>query len=106
MPNIKLIRDSGWADKVRSYKIILDGEELCNIKDGQIFDCPISSGTHVIEAKIDWCGSGKINFEVSDEDIVFDVKSSLRGSAIFGAIFMLFQPNSWLSLTQRSSSVV
>ena len=103
MPTLKLVRDSGWADKLRAYKILLNGTEVCKINDGEELSFPIEPGQYAIKAKIDWCGSREVRFDVADQDVVFDVESSMRGPALFGALFMLFNPNGWILLTLRST---
>lgn len=103
MPNIILKRDSGWADGVRKYKILLDGNVLCKIADGETLTLPIEAGQHTIKVKIDWCGSKVINFTVQEKNVVFDIASNLRGAKVFMAILYGFMPSKWVNLTLNSS---
>jgi hypothetical protein len=103
MPNLKLVRDTGWADKFRAYKILLNGTEVCKINEGEELSFPIEPGQYAIKAKIDWAGSREVRFDVADQDVVFVVESSMRGPALSGAVSMMFNPNSWILLTQRST---
>lgn len=81
-------RDSQYADKARSYKIIIDGNYYDKINDGEVKNINISSGKHTIQLKIDWCKSNKIDFNASEkETIEFNCGSSIKGGRFLFSIF-------------------
>jgi len=105
MTNLTVVRDSGYADRLRAYKIMFDGVVIGAIRNGETRTFPILSGLHSLSLKIDWCGSKPVKFAAADGiSIVFDAKSNLRGPKIVGALWCsIFAWNSWLLLEQRKS---
>ena len=74
MALLELNRDSGYADHWRTYSIVLDGEKVCEIRDGETKVVSISSGQHSVAARIDWGGSGPLQFSaVGDETVTIHV---------------------------------
>jgi hypothetical protein len=35
MPTITISRDSGWADRLREYRILVDGVEMARVGNGE-----------------------------------------------------------------------
>ncbi|MBN4071946.1 hypothetical protein JYT83_00860 [bacterium AH-315-F18] len=89
MPNLTVLRDNGWTDKIRNYRILVDGIEIGSLGEGAKLKHPISEGPHVIEAKIDWCGSHPLEFSTTTEDQTVVVKSGLRGWRVFLSIYYI-----------------
>ncbi len=98
---LKLVRDSGYADRLRAYKVVLDGKEAGKIGDGETIEFPISAGQHSLSLKIDWCGSNTIQFTVLEGDVIaFNAKSNLRGPRIWATLWCaLFARDSWIVLS-------
>ena len=105
---IHLVRDSGFADYTRQYKIIVDGEEKGRIKNGGTFECVIAPGRHTLELKVDWCGSNLVEFEVvCNETAYFNCGSNLRGWKIFKASkIMKKAPHEWIWLKSSSNKAM
>ena len=57
MALIKIVRDSGFYDRFRAYEIVLDGEIVGTIRDGETWEFSIANGQHYLSLKVDWCGS-------------------------------------------------
>jgi hypothetical protein len=100
---LKIVRDSGYADRLRAYKVIVDGKTAGQIRDGETKEFPISGGQHDLSLKIDWCGSQRVQFTISDGDaLTFHAKSNLRGPKLIAALwYALFARTSYLRLEQR-----
>jgi len=84
MPTVIVTRDSGYADRFRSYKIYIDESKVGCVKNGGRFECQVPVGEHTICCKIDWARSNKIAFRL-DSDAVekqFNAKSALRGGNV------------------------
>ena len=79
MAILTVARDKGWTDKFRRYRIVLDGEEIGHLAEDEVLEHAIADGPHRIDARIDWCGSGPVEFEVRGEDRLVLVRSGLRG---------------------------
>jgi hypothetical protein len=105
MASLAIARDSGYADRLRAYQIVLDGERIGEIRDGEIKEFSIPSGKHTLSLKIDWCGSENVGFVMdSAEKLAFQVKSNLRGLRLFLSLwYVLFARRSYLRLERTSS---
>src|ERR1700730_17740665 len=83
MASLKIVRDSGYADLVRFYEIVLDGKRVGKILEGATTELPVSPGPHSLSMRIDWCGSETIPFTVEEgSSILFEVKNGCRGVRI------------------------
>ena len=67
MNSIKIRRATGWQDKLRAYKILLDGVVVGEIKQGCQVDLPATAGAHTVQLKVDWCSSPLLRVEVESE---------------------------------------
>ena len=103
MALLRIVRDSGYADRLRAYKVIVDGNTAGEIRNGETKEFPISSGQHDLALKIDWCGSKTIRFTITDGEVLtFDAKSNLRGPKLLTAPWCaLFAWSSWIVLTEQ-----
>ena len=103
MAILRIIRDSGYADRLRAYQVIVDGKHVGDLRDGQTKEFPVSAGQRQLSLKIDWCGSKTVSFSVAEDDTVtFHAKSNLRGPMVFAALwYALFDRHSYLTLEQE-----
>ncbi len=103
MAVLKIARDSGYSDRLRAYRVILDGAKIGEVRDGRTERFAIAPGQHTLSVKIDWCGSKTVDFTVAgDEEIRFAAKSNLRGFNIFAALwYVILDRHSYL-LLQRT----
>lgn len=86
---IKIKRDSGYADRIRAYKVILDEKVIGEIKNGQEVTLEVPKGNHQLYLKIDWCRSNTVNFDANDSAIKFECGSNLRGLKILLVMFYI-----------------
>lgn len=72
MAKIIIKRSNEYVNKMRAIKILVDGEEIGSVADGEIKEFTTPEGEHKIEAKIDWCGSPEmlINLKTNDTKIL------------------------------------
>ena len=86
--SISLTRDSGYADRIRDYLVMLDGKEIGSIADGESKEFVVPPGNHDLRLKIDWCGSrvAKIELKVG-ENIAFRCGSALRGYKLLFSLY-------------------
>lgn len=103
-----ITRDSGFADFVRKYKVVLDGEEIGVLKNGGTFGCTIASGKHALQLKVDWCGSDMVEFNaVPGEQVQFQCGSNLRGWKLLKASKVMREsPYEWIWLKQSSNKTM
>lgn len=99
MTTLTVQRDKGWTDKVRKYRILVDGVEIGRLGEGATLIHQVGEGPHVIQATVDWCGSQPLNFEAKSKDLVVTVKSTLRGWRVFlGLFYIIFNRHRYLIL--------
>ena len=101
--SITISRDSGYADRLRSYRVHIDGSEIGVIDNGDAKTFALEPGVHNLVLKIDWCSSNTITFDLPPEGSVqFECGSNLRGINLFlGIYYILFARDQYLWL--RSS---
>jgi hypothetical protein len=104
MASLTIMRDSGYADRARKYKVVIDGAVAGDISNGETKEFTVSPGRHHVRMKIDWCGSKPVEFTVTESDAVtFQAKSNLRGSKIFAVLwYSIFDRDSYI-LLERSA---
>jgi hypothetical protein len=104
--SLTIIRDSGYADRLRKYQVIVDGKKVGELRNGETGQFPISPGPHKVALKIDWCGSKPVWLDLDEnEEAKLQARSNLRGPRIFGSLwYVIFAPNSYLVLENDSVS--
>ena len=91
-------RPSGtWRDKLRAYQLTVDGAQAGRIRSGETLDLPISPGRHWAEARIDWSGSRRLEFEAAAGAAV-RLKVEPNGN-LLNATWQIFTRRAWLRLT-------
>ena len=100
--SITLSRGTGYADRLRAYRVMLDGEEIGRIGNGETKSFPVLPGKHQLAVKIDWCGSNDVTFSLSSGgSLTFLCDSTLRGLRLLGALYYaLFARKKYLWLRQ------
>jgi len=68
MANIKIQRTSEYINLMRDYRLFIDGQKIGTIANGKTKEFEITAGQHSIVAKIDWCSSPELTFDLNDTD--------------------------------------
>jgi len=68
MATIKIQRKHEFINLFRDYRLFVNGQKIGSISDGKEMEFNVSPGKHLLVAKIDWCSSQPISFELSDND--------------------------------------
>lgn len=98
MAMLTIRRDRGYTDKMRDH-VWLDGIEDGRIREPEELRLEIPSGSHVLVARIDWCGSRPLRFDVGSAETVVLVSSALRGWRMaLGTLYILLNRNGYLKL--------
>ncbi len=61
---IELERTKAWTDKLRAYKVTVDGAEVGTIKQGTTESFTVAPGAHEVQLKIDWALSPPLTVDV------------------------------------------
>jgi hypothetical protein len=80
---ISISRDSGYADRIRQFRIALDGQTIGTIGDGHDASFDVEAGPHTLRLGVDWARSNPVQFRVEPgETVRFTCASRARGSRV------------------------
>src|SRR5687767_12670256 len=87
---ITVRRTTGYPDRLRAYKVNVDGAVVGLIRARESVTVPISPGRHSVRLRIDWCSSEQIDFQTQPgEHVFFECGSSLSGWRVLLALFYI-----------------
>jgi hypothetical protein len=62
---VEVERDANlWRDRVRAYRILIDGTEAGRVRCGSTWKLAVPPGPHSMRLAIDWCRSREAEFDV------------------------------------------
>ena len=101
---ITVRRTTSYADRLRAYKVKVDGVVVGLVRARESVTVPVAPGRHSLVIRIDWGGSEQIDFEVkTGEHIFFECGSSLAGWRVLLALFYaIVRPHQWLWLRRKA----
>jgi len=77
--SITIIREGDWSDKLRKWRILIDGQEVGQMRERGTFQYEIPSGRHELTMKVDWASSETLRFEIAPgEEVGFVCRSGRR----------------------------
>ncbi|MDQ0230184.1 hypothetical protein [Metabacillus malikii] len=98
---INIQREASWSDKFRSYKVIVNEEEVGTIRQKETFQYPLKPGIHTLYLKIDWCRSEKFEFEIKEDETLNFQCGGLNGyQAFINLWYITFGRNKYLWMKQ------
>ena len=98
MTKIIINRVSEYSNKLRGIKILIDNKEIGKIKDGESKTISVEPGEHKLQAKLDWCYSNEITFNLNDGDIK---RFNLNGTnPLLGLYYLTFARDKYLTLVE------
>jgi len=80
---VRLKRASEIADMLRTYKIVLDGNEVGTIRRGKEVTLEVAPGPHRMWLRIDWCESNALEFVSDATPLEFECGSNFAGWRAF-----------------------
>ncbi|WP_413665371.1 hypothetical protein ACG1BZ_09340 [Microbulbifer sp. CNSA002] len=67
--NLKITRvNSSWVDQARSHRLYINSKKVADLRIGEEYECSLPVGSHTIQAKLDWCSSGKQEFTIKSSE--------------------------------------
>jgi hypothetical protein len=100
---ITVWRPCAFVDRLRSYRIQVDGEEAVRIRPDTLVTIPVAPGRHDVEARIDWLSSPTVAVDVGPGEVVALECSGQR--SLFVALKHLFvRRDEYLSLAAQPAS--
>ncbi|CAM3131083.1 hypothetical protein PALU110988_03705 [Paenibacillus lupini] len=67
---LELKRTSQYANKLRTYKVYLNGVIHEKIADGQTMRYELEPGNYELYLSIDWCGSNRYSFCIQENETI------------------------------------
>jgi hypothetical protein len=77
----------GYADRVRAYAIMIDGEKIGEVKNGETAQVQLSPGPHQIWMKIDWCSSPKLSVDGNVDTELYCISNTSPITALYRILF-------------------
>lgn len=68
MARIVIVRSNEYMNRFRGFDLYLNGQKLGDIFNGEKEEFEIPEGDHELVAKIDWCSSPVINFNINGNE--------------------------------------
>jgi hypothetical protein len=103
-------RPNQYADKIRRYRIYVDGLRVGTLKALDELPLDVSVGEHEVVARIDWCRSNvlKVNVRTQEPTEVEVSSNAMNGAAFLVLYYITFGYSKYLSLrlAQRGFAVL
>ena len=80
MATIKIRRTNDYINVMRDYRLFIDNQKIGTISNGQTKDFEIPAGRHSLIAKIDWCRSQELFFEINNNETKIILVGALKHS--------------------------
>lgn len=81
---IRLRRPKRWADKLRAYRVFVDGDKVGTIRQGEDRFFPLKPGTHEVVLWIDWCRSNRLVVDIAERE---EVQMECGGHSPFAVFY-------------------
>jgi len=69
MSKLIVIRRSEFLNRSRNIRLYLDNQPIGTVANGESFELDLKPGNYSLKAKIDWCGSQKYVFSISEGEL-------------------------------------
>lgn len=94
---LELQRASTYTDRVRAYRVLVDGEEVGRIKNATTETFPIAPGPHEVQLKIDWAYSPPLAIDASPGGTV-RLQCRPRANPLTGLYYTILARKKYLRL--------
>jgi len=66
MTNLVIRREKNvWQDRLRSYRVIVDGREVGQVANDAVLTARVEPGAHLVQLQIDWCHSNRLEISIA-----------------------------------------
>lgn len=103
MTGLRITRPRGWSDRIRAYRILVDGAEVGRIKESQTLDVELAPGDHRLEARIDWCAAKPLDISLAADEVVDIEVRNTHGPAL-GILAISIWRGRYLTLERKMAS--
>lgn len=92
---VTIVRGTAYVDRLRAYKVMVDGNEVGRIKNGETQSFPVAAGSHTLQLKIDWASSPDVGFDVAPGgEATFACRP--KGNAMTSMLYALFTRKAYI----------
>jgi len=99
MPVVRITRDSGWVDHLRSYSVLVDGESAATVDDGGSVELELPPGDHELRLRLDFCHSKPVKVSLGDDPVELACGSHMRGwRVMLASLYLLLHRDEWMWL--------
>ena len=89
---------SCWNDRLRDYKVIVDGREAVRVSNGGVATVAVEPGKHTVYVAIDWCRSRPVEVSVAfGQTVQLDCGPNVKPFLELVYALVLFRRWIWLS---------
>jgi hypothetical protein len=100
---IRIVRPNQFADRIRSYRILVNGKDAGKIAADSTLDIAAPAGDVTIQARIDWGRSRPLTINAPAGRTI-EIEVSNRWGAFLALWAVTFGINSYLLLTPRQAT--
>jgi hypothetical protein len=93
-----------WQDRMRSYRVYVDGVEVAQVANGAEVQTAITPGEHVVQLKIDWCRSKSLNVNVRPGESL-TLECGPNSTPLLALVFITLLHGQYLWLRQSETAV-
>jgi hypothetical protein len=95
---------SRWVDRLRTYRVLLDGTEVARLANGTSTNVSIAPGAHTLRLKLDIVGSTEQQFDAAPgQQVEFVCRAGVHPFfAWITFIEGLWRRDKWINLERRS----
>jgi hypothetical protein len=97
MAEIVVRRASAWGDKLRAYRIIVNGEDRGGVSENGETRIAVAPGRNVVRMKIDGCWSPAVDLEV-EEGTVRALECGPNAHPFLALLYITFLKHDYLWL--------
>lgn len=85
------------ADRLRSYKVMVDGQQRALIGDDSTVQVNLMPGQHRLQLQIDWCRSREAVFSIEHDEIV-RMECRPRSNPLLALLYITIWRNDYIAL--------
>jgi hypothetical protein len=94
---IVVLRRTGKVDRFRSYRVLVDGERVGSLRQGEQKEFDVAPGRHKVEVIVDWGRSPAISVDLKPTDSV-RLECTSQASISSAVFRIFFRRRQYLSL--------
>ena len=104
MAEIVVRRAPAWGDKLRAYRIFVNGEARGTVSENGEARIAVGPGRNVVRMKIDWCWSPAVDLDV-EAGTVRTLECGPNAHPLLALVYITFLKNRYLWLRDSGSRV-